>query len=75
MVPWQTLILLTAGFFIREVYQRSKKTPTDFDSGYRQAIIEICNKWNAINKITSNKCDEHCKLMKKYLQSKLNGGD
>lgn len=46
MVPWQTLILLTAGFFIREVTMRSREKPTDYDSGYQQAITDIAFKFN-----------------------------
>lgn len=47
MVPWWTLILLTAIFFIREVNMRSKQKPNDFDSGYKQAIIDTAYLWDA----------------------------
>jgi hypothetical protein len=46
MVPWWTFIALTAAFFIRDVYLRSKKNPNDYDSGYRQAIIDTAKLWN-----------------------------
>lgn len=44
MVPAWTLFALTAVFFIREVYIRSK--PTDYYSGYKQAIIDTAKLWN-----------------------------
>jgi hypothetical protein len=73
MVPWQTLILLTVAFFIREVYQRSKAKPTDYDSGYQQAIRDIAYKFNAIKDLKISDREFLTKL-RDYLQAKLNGG-
>lgn len=72
MVPWWTLLLLTAVFFIREVYIRSRQKPNDFDSGYRQAIEDVVNKWNYLSR---KKCtyEQHCQKMRDFLQNKLTG--
>lgn len=69
MVPWWTLILLTAAFFIREMIMRSKQRPADYDSGYRQAIKDIANKWN---KLYGNyEVYTFIMEMKSYIQRKL----
>lgn len=72
MISVWMLLALIAVFFTREVYLSSKQKPTDFDSGYHQAIIDVCTKWNAVNHETKD-YKEHCSRMKKYLQSELDG--
>lgn len=69
-IPSWTLIGLTAIFFIREAYIQSKQKPNDYDIGYHNAVKDICNEWNATNKQT-DQWDEHCHIMKKFLQDKL----
>jgi len=70
MVPWWTLILLTAGFFIREVIMRSKQKPNDFDSGYRQALMDIIQQWNTLAIARRYTSTEFLDCLKKFIERK-----
>jgi hypothetical protein len=72
MVPWWTLILLTAVFFIREVIMRSREKPNDYDSGYRQAFNDIADWWNN----EQHQClpyKDFVKTLHDFIQDKLKG--
>jgi hypothetical protein len=70
MVPWQTLILLTAGFFIREVIMRSKQKSNNFDSGYRTAIKDIVRQWNKLSNAERYTAKEFLSCMKEFIERK-----
>lgn len=57
----------------REIYKdyKLKMNPTDFDSGYKQAIKDVCTKWNT--GIGQSTYREHCFIMGKFLQRKIDG--
>ena len=72
MVPWWTLVLLTAGFFIREVYRRSKKS--NYGEGYRRALIELSTEWNRLCK-KSMPYKNFISQYQEFFQKKLKEGD
>jgi len=70
-VPAETLFALTAVFFIREVCIRSKQKHNDFDTGYKQALKDISERWNwLIHKELSPK--DFLDNMRMFLQNRLN---
>lgn len=73
MVPWWTLILLTVIFFIREAIMRSRVRPTDFDSGYRQAIKDIVRQWNKLSNAERYTPKEFLGCLKEFIESKQDG--
>lgn len=73
MVPWWTLIILTAAFFIREVIMRSRVKPNDFDIGYRKAIKDIVRQWNKLSNAERYTANEFLGCLKKYIESKQDG--
>lgn len=70
MVPVEVLFALTVVFFLREVYVRSR--PTDYESGYRQALEDIAKKWNE-GKNKQFSYMKQCTSIHEYLQKKLDG--
>lgn len=73
MVPWWTLILLTVGFFIREVIMRSREKPNDYDAGYRQAIKEIVRQWNNLSNAERYTAKEFLDCLKQFIERKQDG--
>jgi hypothetical protein len=60
---------------VREMYgnYKLKLKPTDYDSGYRQAIRDLAYKFNSIKDLRLSDRDFLIKF-RDYLQDKLNGG-
>ena len=52
---------------------KSRTKPTDFDSGYQQAVRDISHKFNSIKDLMLSDRDFLIAL-RDYLQEKLNGG-
>ena len=71
MVPAWTLYVLTAVFFIREVYIRSRQKHNDFNTGYKQALKDISERWNwLVHKELQTK--DFFDNMRIFIQEKLN---
>lgn len=48
MIPWWIVSIIIFLFLIREI--RYKANDTDYDGGYIQAYLEVCEEWDEIDK-------------------------
>ncbi len=71
MVPWWTLILLTAGFFIREVIMRSRVKLSNYNVGYLNALSDMVHEINHLLKQGCSPQDTMRKL-NKFIGDKAN---